>query len=136
MEHDEMKFSILYTLDKYVEPITMTELCDILTWEKQVMNYFDLALMLNELIEDGFVQSKFYRDEHAFSLTEKGTETNSFFFERIPPSVRRRIDSVISERKYDEQYNPNASVYGGSVDARFQPADAGGKNPCRRQRGR
>ena len=38
MEHDEMKFSILYTLDKYVEPITMTELCDILTWEKQVMN--------------------------------------------------------------------------------------------------
>ena len=108
MEHDEMKFSILYTLDKYVEPITMTELCDILTWEKQVMNYFDLALMLNELIEDGFVQSKFYRDEHAFSLTEKGTETNSFFFERIPPSVRRRIDSVISERKYDEQYNPNA----------------------------
>ena len=108
MEHDEMKFSILYTLDKYVEPITMTELCDILTWEKQVMNYVDLALMLNELIEDGFVQSKFYRDEHAFSLTEKGTETNSFFFERIPPSVRRRIDSVISERKYDEQYNPNA----------------------------
>ena len=59
MEHDEMKFSILYTLDKYVEPITMTELCDILTLEKQVMNYFDLALMLNELIEDGFVQSKF-----------------------------------------------------------------------------
>lgn len=110
MEHDEMKFSILYTLDKYVEPITMTELCDILTWEKQVMNYFDLALMLNELIEDGFVQSKFYRDEHAFSLTEKGTETNSFFFERIPPSVRRRIDSVISERKYDEQYNPTRSI--------------------------
>lgn len=108
MEHDEMKFAILYTLDKNVEPITMTELCDILTWEKQVMNYFDLALMLNELIEDGFVHSKFYRDEHAFSLTEKGVETNSFFFERIPPSVRRRIDSVISERKFSEQYNPNA----------------------------
>lgn len=103
-----MKFAILYTLKKYVEPISMTELCDILTWEKQVMNYFDLALMLNELIEDEFVESRFYRNERAFRLSEKGEETNSFFFERIPPSIRSKIDSVISERKYEEQYNPNA----------------------------
>ena len=108
LDKDEMKFAILYTLEKYVEPITMPELCDILTWEKQVMNYFDMALMLNELIEDGFVESKYYRDEHAFSLSEKGRETNSFFFERVPPSIRGRIDSVISEKKFEEQYNPNA----------------------------
>ncbi len=108
LEHDEMKFAILYTLKKYVEPITMTELCDILTWEKQVMNYFDLALMLNELIEDGFVDSKFYRNERAFMLSEKGEETNSFFFERIPPSIRSKIADEISQRKYEEQYNPNA----------------------------
>lgn len=107
LEHDEMKFAILYTLKKYVEPITMTELCDILTWEKQVMNYFDLALMLNELIEDGFVDSKFYRNERAFMLSEKGEETNSFFFERIPPSIRSKIADEISQRKYEEQYNPN-----------------------------
>lgn len=110
LEHDEMKFSILYTLDKYIEPMTMAQLCDILTWEKQVMNYFDMALMLNELIEDGFVESKYYRDEHAFSLSEKGKETNSFFFERIPPSVRSRIDNIISTQKYEEQYNPNAII--------------------------
>lgn len=108
LEHDEMKFAILYTLKKYIEPISMTELCDILTWEKQVMNYFDLALMLNELIEDGFVDSKFYRNERAFQLSEKGDETNAFFFERIPPSIRKKIDSEISERKYEEQYNPNS----------------------------
>ena len=108
LEHDEMKFAILYTLKKYVEPISMTELCDILTWEKQVMNYFDLALMLNELIEDGFVESKFYRNERAFLLSEKGEETNSFFFERIPPSIRKKIDTEISQRKYEEQYNPNS----------------------------
>ena len=108
LEHDEMKFAILYTLKKYIEPISMTELCDILTWEKQVMNYFDLALMLNELIEDGFVDSKFYRNERAFQLSEKGDETNAFFFERIPPSIRGKIDSEISERKYEEQYNPNS----------------------------
>ena len=108
LEHDEMKFAILYTIEKNAEPITMTELCDILTWEKQVMNYFDLALMLNELIEDGFVDSKFYRDERSFLLSERGAETNSFFFERVPQSIRNRIDSEISERKFEEQINPNA----------------------------
>lgn len=108
LEHDEMKFAILYTIEKNVEPITMTELCDILTWEKQVMNYFDLALMLNELIEDGFVDSKFYRDERSFLLSERGEETNSFFFERVPMSIRKRIDEEISSRKYEEQVNPNA----------------------------
>ncbi len=108
LEHDEMKFAILYTIEKNTEPITMPELCDILTWEKQVMNYFDLALMLNELIDDGFVESKFYRDERSFSLSERGAETNSFFFERVPGSIRKRIDKVISERKFEEQVNPNA----------------------------
>lgn len=108
LEHDEMKFAILYTIEKNAEPITMPELCDILTWEKQVMNYFDLALMLNELIDDGFVESKFYRDERSFSLSGKGAETNSFFFERVPPSIRKRIDAIIAEKKFEEQTNPNA----------------------------
>lgn len=110
LEYDEMKFAILYTLDKYTEPITMPDLCDILAWEKQVMNYFDVALMLNELIEDGFVESKYYRDERAFALSERGKETNSFFFERVPGSVRNRIDSAVSEIKFEEQYNPNAVI--------------------------
>ncbi len=108
LEHDEMKFAILYTLEKHAAPIAMPALCDILTWEKQVMNYFDLALMLNELIEDGFVESRFYRDERCFTPSEKGSETNAFFFERVPPSIRGKIDNAISEIKFEEQINPNA----------------------------
>ncbi len=110
LEHDEMKFAILYTLEKNVEPISMPALCDILTWEKQVMNYFDLALMLNELIDDGFVESKFYRDERAFTPSEKGRETNQFFFERVPKSIRDRIDNAVSAIKFEEQVNPNAVI--------------------------
>lgn len=110
LEHDEMKFAILYTLEKNIEPISMPALCDILTWEKQVMNYFDLALMLNELIDDGFVDSKYYRDERSFLLNEKGKETNMFFFERVPKSIRNRIDKAIAEIKFEEQANPNAVI--------------------------
>ena len=108
LDYDEMKFTILYTLEKFVEPISMPQLCDILAWEKQVMNYFDVSVTLNELIEDGFAESKFYRDERAFLLTEKGAETNKFFFERIPKSVRNRIDSAISAVKFSEQLDPNS----------------------------
>lgn len=109
LEHDEMKFAILYTLKKYVEPISMPDLSAILTWDKEVMGYFDLSIMLNELIEDGYVESKYYRDDRAFSLSPKGEDTNDFFFERVPKSIRNRIDDAVGKMKYDEQ-DPNAVI--------------------------
>ncbi len=108
LERDEMKFSILYTLKRYVEPIDMESLSEILTWEKEVMGYFDLAIMLNELIEDGYVEQKYYRDNQAFCLSSMGADTNDFFFERVPKSIRRRIDTAIGNIKYEDQANPNA----------------------------
>ena len=108
LEHDEMKFAILYTLKRYVEPISEPELNEILTWEKQVMGYFDLSLMLNELIEDGYVLRKHYRDEPSVCLTPMGEDTTAFFYERVPASIRRRIDEAVGARKFDEQADPNA----------------------------
>lgn len=108
LEHDEMKFAILYTLKKNNEPISMEILCKVLTWEKEVMNYFDLAIMLNELIDDKYVSRTFYRNEESFALTQKGADTNEFFFERVPLSIRRRIDDIIGRMKFDEQTDPNA----------------------------
>lgn len=108
LERDEMKFAILYTLKRYVEPANMPNLCEILTWDKEVMGYFDLAVMLNELIEDGYVESRYYRDDQSFCLTEKGADTNSFFFERVPKSIRRRIDEAVGAIKFAEQTDPNA----------------------------
>ena len=44
LERDEMKFAVLYTLKRYVEPASMGQLTEILTWEKEVMGYFELAI--------------------------------------------------------------------------------------------
>lgn len=109
MEHDEMKFAILYTLKKYVEPISMPDLSKILTWDKEVMGYFDLSILLNELIEDGYVESKYYRDDRAFALSTRGESTNDFFFERVPRSIRNRIDDAVGKMKFEEQ-DPNAVI--------------------------
>ena len=108
LERDEMKFAILYTLKRYVEPVNMPDLCEILTWDKEVMGYFDLAVMLNELIEDGYVETKYYRNDQSFYLSPKGEDTNDFFFERVPKSIRRRIDEAVGAIKFADQADPNA----------------------------
>ena len=110
LEKDEMKFAIIYTLRKNIAPMGMEVLCEVLTWEKEVMGYFELASMLSELIEDGYVERTHYRNRESFMLTSKGNDTYSFFAERVPRSIRRRIDSAIGEQKFDEQVNPNAVI--------------------------
>lgn len=108
LERDEMKFAILYTLKRYVEPATMPQLSEVLTWDNKVMGYFDLAVMLNELIEDDYVERTHYRNIEAFFMSEKGTDTNSFFFERIPASIRKHIEDTVAALKYQEQVDPHA----------------------------
>ncbi len=108
LERDEMKFAILYTLKRYVEPATMPQLSEVLTWDNKVMGYFDLAIMLNELIEDEYIERTHYRGVEAFFMSEKGKDTNSFFFERIPASIRRHIEDTVATMKYQEQVDPHA----------------------------
>lgn len=108
LERDEMKFAILFTLKRYVEPASMPQLSEILTWDNKVMGYFDLAIMLNELIEDGYVEKTYYRNVESFLLSEKGNDTNDFFFERIPNSIRRHIEVTVASIKYQEQVDPHA----------------------------
>ena len=108
LERDEMKFAILYTLKRYVEPVDMQSLSEVLTWEKEVMGYFDLAVMLNELIEDGYVEQKYYKNNQSFCLSNKGKDTNDFFFERIPKSIRKKIEEQVALIKFADQADPNA----------------------------
>lgn len=108
LEKDEMKFAILYTLKAYSYPLSLERLAELLTWDEEVMSYFDLTIMLSELIEDGFINRLYYRSEECVSLTEKGEDTNEFFFERIPASIRERIKGLAAKESFDEKTNPNA----------------------------
>ncbi|MEG1441380.1 MAG: DUF4364 family protein [Oscillospiraceae bacterium] len=108
LERDEMKFAILYTLSWNIEPMNMACMCEILTWDKEVMGYFDLAIMLRELIDDGYVIKNFYKNEESFTLTQRGLDTNDFFSKRVPGSVRKKIEDAIGFRKFNDQIDPNA----------------------------
>lgn len=108
LEKEEMKFAALYTVKQYKAPLSMSRIYEILTWDGQVMEYFDLAAVLDELLEDGYLEKKFYRDEEAFYLTKDGESADLFFKKRVPFSVRHNIDEVIGHIRYDELAAPDA----------------------------
>lgn len=108
LEKEEMKFAALYALRQYKAPMQESRLYEIFTWDKDIMEYFDLSEVLAELLEDEYIFKKYYRNEETLALTEKGEAAHLFFKERVPYSIRARIDSAIGRIKYDELADPNA----------------------------
>ncbi len=108
LEKEEMKFAVLYAIKQYKAPIRMSLTYEMFTWDKEIMEYFDLSEVLAELLEDGYIYEKYYRDEKAFCLTESGEAAYLYFKNRIPYSIRVRIDEAIGKVKYDELVDPNA----------------------------
>ena len=108
LDKEEMKFAVLYTVKQYKAPISMSRIYEILTWDKDVMDYFELSEVLAELVEDGYLLNKYYRNEEAYSLTDKGEDAHIFFSERVPFSIRARIDDAIGKIHFDEVSDPNA----------------------------
>ena len=41
-------------------------------------------------------------------MSDKGKDTNDFFFERIPKSIRKKIESQVALIKFADQADPNA----------------------------
>ncbi len=108
LEKEEMKFAVVYAIKQYKAPISMSLTYEIFTWDKEIMEYFDLSEVLAELLEDGYIYEKYYRNEQAFCLTESGEAAYLYFKGRIPYSIRERIDEAIGRAKYDEIVDPNA----------------------------
>ncbi len=108
LEKEEMKFAVVYAIKQYKAPISMSLTYEIFTWDKEIMEYFDLSEVLAELLEDGYIYEKYYRNEQAFCLTESGEAAYLYFKGRIPYSIRERIDEAIGKARYDEIVDPNA----------------------------
>ncbi len=108
LEKEEMKFAVLYAIRQHKAPVQESRLYEIFTWDKDIMEYFDLSEALAELLEDGYIIKKFYLNEECLTLSESGGAAHIYFQDRIPYSIRQRIDSAIGRIKYDELADPNA----------------------------
>lgn len=108
LEKEEMKFIVLYVLKQYKAPITSDDFFEILTWDKEIMGFFDAAEMMSELINDNYVEKTYYRNESCYALTDDGNRAIELFSERFPKSIQNRIDAAIGKMKYDALADPNA----------------------------
>ena len=107
LEKEEMKFAALYAIRQFKAPMQENVLYEIFTWDKEIMEYFDLSGVLMELLEDKYITKKFYRNEEALALTDSGEAAYNYFKNRVPYSVRERIDSAIGRLKYDQLADPS-----------------------------
>ena len=106
------KLIILYILDRMDFPITNTELTRFIL-EKEYCDYITINQILEELIEDQFVELEHSHNSYLYRITPSGKETLSFFYTRISVAIRDEIDTYLSEKEYQlrEMVSTSADYY-------------------------
>ena len=93
----ENKLLMLYVLKSIKEPISNTQLTEIIL-ENNFMNYFTFQQYLAELEDSKFVEYHEANDKKLLILTEKGDNVLSLFKARISPSKLSIIDDYIKDK--------------------------------------
>lgn len=93
------KLTILYILDRVDFPLPSIKLTDFMT-SSDFADYFSVRQSLSDLAEDKFINKTTMNGTVCYKITGEGGETLSFFIERIPKSVREKIDRYMKENKY------------------------------------
>ena len=92
----ENKLLMLYVLKSIKEPISNTQLTEIIL-ENNFINYFTFQQYLAELEDSRFVEYHEANDKKLLILTEKGDNVLSLFKDRISPSKISIIDEYMKE---------------------------------------
>ena len=80
----QYKLIILYMLDKADSPLTNTQISNFIL-EKEYTTYFTLQQALNELVTSTLVRTEATHNNTFYHITPSGTETLSFFPDKICP---------------------------------------------------
>jgi predicted transcriptional regulator len=112
----ENKLLMLYVLKSIKEPISNTQLTEIIL-ENSFINYFTFQQYLSELDESKFVEYHEANDKKLLILTEKGDTVLSLFKDRISPSkisiideyIKEKIESIKKELTIHADYTPDSN---------------------------
>jgi len=89
----ETKLVIIYTLKRLKKRANYQAISQVVSSSVDVQ-YFEMQEYLQALIEMGSVEEKAEEEETFYSLTQLGEESCEFFSNRIPPSVRDKIETA------------------------------------------
>lgn len=94
------KLMIMYMLSRVTFPLSNSQISEFML-DKQYTNYFTFQEAINSLVNDGFLNVVSSHNKTQYKLTRGGTEAISFFYTKIPPSVRNDIDEYIKSNRYE-----------------------------------
>lgn len=97
LELAENKLLVLYILKILKQPITNTQLTEIIL-ENSFINYFTLQQYISELMDSKFIQYIEVSDKNLVSLTEKGENVLTLFQDRISEAKLNSINEYIKSR--------------------------------------
>lgn len=84
----DIKILICYMLAYIKKPLSLQNVCDVLTPE-DIVNYFDLAEAWGELIASGHIVAD-EEDEKKYVITPLGIEAGASFERKLPLSIREK----------------------------------------------
>lgn len=94
------KLVLLYVFDNMEMPLTENTITDICCNRNSWVSYLTCKEVLGDLLENGFiVESTNNSGQHYFTITNDGRNCVSYFFTRIPASVRDEIVKFIKENR-------------------------------------
>ena len=96
----QYKLLILYILDKVDIPMTNAEITQFIL-ENNYMNYFLVQQFLSELVASKFVEFSTKDGNEYYHLSDAGKDTLSFFSDRIPQSLKVKLDKSYENKKQE-----------------------------------
>ena len=92
------KLIILYMLDKVDYSLTKSQLFGFML-EKDYTDYFTLQKVMNQLTDDGLIESRFKRNASHLTITEQGLETISLLKNDLSDSIKEEIDAYLNDNE-------------------------------------
>jgi predicted transcriptional regulator/septum formation topological specificity factor MinE len=102
IEITEYKLILLYIIQSVDIPLNNLELTNVVL-DCQLMNYFIMQQLLNDLIEDKSIIHASVDDRRIYTLASEGKETLDYFIDRIPIGRKKRIDEYLKNLKPEIQ---------------------------------
>lgn len=93
------KLMNLYMLKQVNFPLTNAQLTNFFL-EHDYTTYFTLQQALNELLEAGLIRKETIRNSTRYEITDEGSDTLSFFGDKISPAIIEDIDQYLKENKF------------------------------------
>lgn len=94
--HDDFgtKLILLYMLEQIEIPLSEQFIMDICTTRNDWINYMECVSVFHDLLRDGFIYTPDEDPKHSrYTLTAKGRNGLSIYYEEIPDDIRNAISS-------------------------------------------